>query len=499
MKKNRFEIQKSMNRIRNGILSVGLILLCSCSGIPGNFTEKGELPGTFPDIKNVTVPVNIAPLNFRMTGASQKVVALFEGKNVKIAVRGMDKIETPVKKWHNLLEKNADDSLTVTVFSREGGKWIRYLPFKVHIKNAPIDPYLVYRLIAPGYESWSEMGIYQRNITNFDEKPIIDNRLLPGNCMNCHSFNQNNPDQMMFHLRGNIGATILVKDGVVTKLTTKTDSTISNCVYPYWHPSGNYIAYSVNAISQVFHTVKEKRIEVMDSRSDLVVYDINANKLITSKLISREESFETFPVFSADGKTLIFCSAKKATLPDDFDKVKYSLCSIAFNAASGTFGDRVDTLVSSYKTGKSISFPRTSHDGKYLMFTMSDYGNFSIWHKEADLWLLNLADGSIKPLTGVNSDNTESYHSWSSGSHWFVFSSRRIDGLYTRPYIAWLDDNGTTTKPFILPQKDPDFYDDFMRSYNVPELVNKKVKSNGRNMLKTIGSAPKNVTFELKD
>ena len=488
-----------MNRIRNGIFFVGLILLCSCSGVPRNYTEKEIYPGIFPDIINVTVPVNISPLNFRMTGASQKVVTLFEGKNGKTGVRGKYKIETPLSKWHKLLEKNPDDSLNVTVYSKENGKWFRYLPFKIYIKNAPIDPYLVYRLIAPGYESWSEMGIYQRNITNFNEEPIINNRLLTGNCMNCHSFNHNNPDQMMFHLRGNIGATILVKDGVITKLATKTDSTISNCVYPYWHPSGNYIAYSVNAISQVFHTVREKRIEVMDSKSDVVVYDINSNKLITSPLISKEESFETFPVFSADGKTLIFCSAKKVNLPDDYDKVKYSLCSIAFDPASATFGSKVDTLVSAYKTGKSISFPRTSYDGKYLMFTMSDYGNFSIWHKEADLWLMNLANGTIKPLTGVNSDNTESYHSWSSGSHWFVFSSRRIDGLHTRPYIAWLDDDGMTTKPFILPQKDPDFYDDFMSSFNVPELVKDKVKSNGRNMLKAIGSVAKNVTFESKD
>jgi hypothetical protein len=130
---------------------------------------------------------------------------------------------------------------------------------------------------------------------------------------------------------------------------------------------------------------------------------------------------------------------------------------------------------------------------------MTDYGNFSIWHKEADLYLLNLADGTFKPINTVNSDNTESYHSWSSGSHWFVFSSRRNNGLYTRPYFAWMNENGETTKPFLLPQKDPDFYDASLRSFNVPELVTGKVRSNGRNMLKSIGSAAKNVTFELKD
>lgn len=79
--------------------------------------------------------------------------------------------------------------------------------------------------------------------------------------------------------------------------------------------------------------------------------------------------------------------------------------------------------------GKSVSFSRPSYDGKYLMFTMSDYGNFSIWHKEADLWLVDLNTGISRSLTEVNSNDVESYHNWSSNSRWFVFSSRRIDGL----------------------------------------------------------------------
>lgn len=486
-----------MNRTKNILMLAGLILLCSCSSLPGDFTEKAEYPPSFPDINGVTVPVNIAPLNFKLTEPSEKMVTIFEGKNGSIKIYGREKIEIPIKKWHNLLENNSDGILEVKVFAKQNGHWIKYLPFKIEIKKTPVDPYLVYRLIAPGYLYWSKMGIYQRNLTNFDEEPVIDNKLVPRNCMNCHSFNQNNPNQMVFHLRGNIGATMLVKDNVVIKLSTKTNETISNCVYPYWHPSGKYIAFSVNSISQVFHSVEEKRVEVMDTKSDLVIYDINANKLITSKVISSEDSFETFPSFTTDGKTLIFCSAKKGKLPDDYKIIKYSLCEIPFDATSGTFGDVVDTLVSSYQTGKSVSFPRASWDGKFLMFTMSDYGNFSIWHREADLYLLNLMDGSVKPISSVNSDNTESYHSWSSGSRWFVFSSRRIDGLYTRPYIAWLNEAGESSKPFLLPQKNPDFYDNCLQSFNIPEFVKGKVNVTGRNMLKTINSSAKNVTFEL--
>ena len=87
------------------------------------------------------------------------------------------------------------------------------------------------------------------------------------------------------------------------------------------------------------------------------------------------------------------------------------------------------------------------------MFTLSDYGNFSIWHKEANLWLLDLTSGDLRELSEVNSDDTESFHNWSSNSRWFVFSSRRGDGLYTRLYLASMDENGKISKPFSFPRK----------------------------------------------
>lgn len=473
------------------------LLLASCSGIPGEFTEKDSRPPLVPDLSGITIPVNLAPLNFRFADPSGRLVVLFNGRNSGFSVKGRGKIIIPPGKWKKLLEGSLNDSIAITLFSRQNNQWVKYRPFYVHVKS-PIDQYLVYRLIAPGYESWSEMGIYQRDLTSYRQDPVIDNRLLTGNCMNCHSFNRNDPGQMMFHLRGNIGATMLVKDGNVTKLDTKTKETLSNCVYPYWHPTGAYIAYSVNLISQVFHTTPGKRIEVMDSKSDLVVYDINSNKLLTSGLISGESSFETFPSFSPDGRYLYFCSAQARPMPEEYDNVRYSLCRIAFDPESGTFGRSVDTLVCAEKTGKSVSFPRPSHDGRFLMFTLSDYGNFSIWHREADLFLLDLSTGSFREIGEANSEDTESYHSWSSGSRWFVFSSRRMDGLYTRPYIAWIDESGKSTKPFPVPQKDPYFYDNSLLSFNVPELVSGRVKVDGRDMTEEILSPGKKVLFEIK-
>lgn len=492
-------IYKSIYKNLRVLPVAAIVTLVSCTGIPDQFTETGKLPDIFPDIVDITVPVNIAPLNFRLNDSPEKVFVLIEGKNGFIRTGGKTSIKIPVKKWNGLLEQNKGEELNITVYSKQSGEWSKHKPFSVFVNETPVDPYLVYRRIAPGYESWSKMGIYQRNLSNFDEDPVIDNTMLTGNCMNCHSFSGNNPERMMLHLRGKIGGTLIADNGEVVKLDTRTEETKYNCVYPYWHPSGSYIAYSVNNISQVFHSVSDKRVEVVDSESDLVVYDISSNKLITDSLVSLEGSFETFPAFSSDGNHLYFCSAKRRTVPADYDKIRYSLCRIGFDPASGTFGDRVDTLVSSGSTGKSISFPRASPDGKYLMFTMSDYGNFSIWHREADLYILDLGDGTYRPLDQVNSEETESYHSWSSESGWFVFSSRRIDGLYTRLYISGIDETGTVSKPFLLPQENPEYYDLSLFSFNVPEFVTGRVMYDVRNMKKAIDSDPENVIFEIRE
>ena len=150
----------------------------------------------------------------------------------------------------------------------------------------------------------------------------------------------------------------------------------------------------------------------------------------------------------------------------------------------------------SFCKGKSVSFPRVSPDGCYLLFTQSDYGNFSIWHPESDLYLLELANGKIHELPSVNSKDVDSFHTWSSSGKWFVFSSKRLDGLWARPFFAHFDPTtGQASKPFLLPQKDPHFYETFTRTYNLPELVKAPV-SDQKALLQTVFST--NVVTTLK-
>ena len=451
------------------------IIFISCKEQVKNIQEINEIPHIIPDYTGVTVPSIIAPLNFTLSGAFEKIHVVIEGsKNEKIEAQGSKSISIPAQPWHKLLDNNKGSTLNVTVSAKRDGKWFQYKTFPLYVSNFPIDYGLVYRLIAPGYEIYSKMGIYQRDLSSFTQTALIENTFISGSCVNCHSFNQTDPELMSLHIRGEYGGTILKKNGTLDVIDLKTKESLGRGVYPFWHPSGKYIAYSMNNTRQIFHAANRKKIEVIDLSSDLTVYDIVNNKVLTCPLL-QTNNFETFPAFSPDGNSLYFCLSAYTELPVDYEKVRYNLCRIDFNPQTGTFGNKIDTLVHASAINKSVSFPRPSYDGKYIMYTLSDYGNFSIWHKEADLWLLNLRSGENRALTEVNSDDTESYHSWSSNSRWFVFSSRRDDGLYTRLYLASIDEEGNVSKPFKLPEEKPAVHDPSFYSFNIPEFISSPV------------------------
>lgn len=440
---------------------------------PQSATALNQMPDIFPDYVDVTIPSEIAPLRFKLRHAPEEAIVSISCGEEKIVCEasGEKGFLIDEKQWSEMLEASVGKELEVKVYEKIDGNWQMYLPFHWSVSTDPIDPYLVYRLLEPGYEIWNEMGIFQRSLADYKETAIISNHLTNNNCINCHSFPNQDPSQMVLHMRGKGGGTYLFQSGDITKLNGKVSEKIPSLVYPSWHPSGDFIAFSTNQTRQAFHFNDKNRIEVMDYASDVFVYDVKKNEVLTFPQLFSDKAFETFPHFSPDGKTLYFCSAEAQKMPESYENIKYSLCSISFDPATRTFGNQVDTLYNGKENDKSVSFPRVSPDGKFLVFTLSDYGNFSIWHKEADLYITNLQDGTIAPLEAANSDNVESYHSWSSNSRWLVFSSRRIDGLYTHPHLIHVDEEGKAGKPFILPQKHVSFYSTYMQSFNIPEFV----------------------------
>ena len=452
-------------------LCLAAALLCSCSGDVVVSGELDSCPEIYPDYAEVTVPSTIAPLSFRLKDVGAPSALRLESGAVSVTLRGSDYRITE-KDWRAL---TSGGDIKATVLQKVDGRWLACKPFHIYVSDDPIDEKIAYRLIEPGYETWNNIGLYMRELSTYDETPIITNEGTGRNCMNCHSFAGRDASSMVFHMRADHGGTYVIRNGKVEKLNTKTPQTISAVVYPQWSNDGRYIAFSCNDISQVFHSTNPNRAEIYDSVSDVVVYDVNRHEIVSCPLLMQEDVLETFPSFSPDGRTLYFCTSPRHDVPKDYKDIRYSICSIPFDPETREFGTQTDTLYNASETGLCAVMPRVSPDGRWLLFTQTAYGCFPIWHKDSDLWVIDLTDGSAKPLEGANSDDVDSYHSWSGNGRWVVFSSRRMDGLYTRPHITHIDENGNATKAFPVPQKSSDFYHDFLKSFNIPEFVNGSV------------------------
>ncbi len=466
-------------KIQNLFYSILIVIQFGCTHYHQAKSGIDRSPSIYPDYTDVTFPVNIAPPDFRIQEegeAFQTEIGVADGACYILIQDNEPIVRIPERKWKMLLEKAAGKRIYFRISAKQHGKWVRYSDIQDSISVHEIDPFLVYRLLYPGYELWNEMGIYQRDLTTYRQTPIAENRNFGKQCINCHTFNRNSPDTMMLHVRGEHGGTLVYRGGNIEKVNPKLEGSKRGATYPAWHPSGKFIAFSANEIQQFFHSSGQKPIEVSDLAADLMLYDVRTHESFTDSLVCGDSYMETFPAWSPDGKMLYFCRAKGYRQGMPLDSIRYDLYRIHFDEEQA----KLHTLECVYEASalhKSVSFPRISPDGKFLVFARSDYGNFSIWHPESDLYLLTLATGEVRNIREVNSDNVESYPTWSSSGRWLVFSSKRLDGLWARPYFASFDpETGYLGKPFLLPQEEPDFYDTFTYTYNRPELIKKPVK-----------------------
>ena len=495
-------------------LVIAAVAFASCTHhpeVPKDYTSVNSQPDIYPDYKDVVVPPNIAPLNFGIRGNVTDCVARFTfANNQSFTFGDCNKVLIDEDDWKEMLASAKGSNIKVEIFSNENEQWKAYQPFTIYVAEEEIDPYISYRLIFPSYVAYEMLSINQRNLTNYDETDIFNNMIVSGEkdgqCINCHSYQNYETKNMQFHMRQGHGGTMLVINNKPQKIDLKTDSTISAGVYPAWHPTLPLIAYSTNHTGQSFHTRSKAKIEVQDSESDIVLYDIEKNEV--RYVSGRADELECFPCWSPDGKYLYYCSAhfeyyndslpKSAEMIERYDQIRYDIYRKPFNADKLSFGS-TELVYKASEDSLSATFPRISPDGRYLLTGIAPYGCFHVWHPTADLYLMDLQTKNIRKLENVNSDYAESYHSWSSNGRWMVFISRRDDNNYSRLYFAYFDKQGKAHKAFELPQRDPDFYTYFMRSYNVPEFMKEPVAVTPQELASEAFKDAKKATFVSTD
>lgn len=455
-----------------------------------------------PDYSDTVIPPNVAPLNFRIEeGGTRYFVRIRSsgGQAIEIASRSAE-IAIPEKSWHKLLGANRGQPLSFEVFVRRqgkdnGGQWQRFDAAHCTIANEEIDRYLVYRRIHPVHAAHREMGIYQRDLSSFDEFTVLTGGYFAEGCVNCHTFCNNRTDRMLISTRTPkyTNAAIIVEDGTARKVGATFG-------YASWHPSGKLLAYSMNKVVLFHHAVSEESRDVMDLDSLIAYYVVGSPTVKTTPDLSRKDRLETYPTWSPDGRFLYFCSAPltwtdRTAIPEGYKELRYDLMRIAYDPDRDEWGP-LETVLSAKDTGRSILLPRISPDGRWLLFCMCEYGCFPVYQRSSDLYMIDL---EAAKQTGrfecrrleISSDASESWHSWSSNGRWIAFSSKRGSGVFTRIYLSYVDPDGTAHRPLLLPQKDPTHYDSCLWTYSVPELVTSPVEVTKESLGRVVRSSDK--------
>ena len=389
--------------------SVFLLFIFSCSkhpSLPSSYTQVDAEPDIWPDYTGVTVPPNIAPLNFLVDSVEDVLAQITPPQGETVAYGGnANKVQMDEDEWHAMLSSAKGKSLSVTVYAKKDGKWSAYKPFPIHVAEEEIDPYVSYRVLPPTFVGFDELSIRQRNLTNFDETIIYNNNQITegieGQCINCHSYQNYGTDNMMFHMRLQHAGTMIVSDGELIFVNLKADDMISAAAYNSWHPSLPIIACSTDHTMQSFHTRDISKVEVMESASDIIIYDVKQNRVQT--VLNDSAEFELFPSWSPDGKWLYYCSAhheygKKfedtEELLSQYKSLQYNLYRLSFDAETMTFGEP-ELIYDAVSKDRSAVQPRVSQDGRYVLFAEGPWGLFHIWHMTADIQVLDLQTGEL--------------------------------------------------------------------------------------------------------
>jgi hypothetical protein len=436
----------------------------------GSSTNVDRLPSIKPDYTNVTVPPNIAPLNFiieepgeaffvRLTGGSGPAIEIASRKPV---------IKIPLSKWKKLLSDNAGRSYRMDISVKQGKQWKRFASVTNEIAREKIDPYCTYRKLATMfYNPNPEMGIYERNIENFDERIILHRRDVGKYCINCHTSGGDRTGAMLFHVRRShdMGpGMVIMREGTV-RFETRSMTPRGLISLTSIHPDGRVMAFAavkMGFFSYVGNGSGDDRMQ-FEYGADLGLYDMQNGDITFIPQLSRPDYNETWPNWSGDGKYLCFSRCKvtwpppkpneERVLPEHYKDVKYDLMRASYDPASRTFGEP-ELLVSAQQTGKSCLQPSVSSDGRFVAFFLTDYGVFPINNPESDMYLMDMKTRTFKPMA-CNSPQSESMVRWSGNDRWILFGSKRRDILYTRLYFAYVDENGNSRRAVELPQEDP--------------------------------------------
>ena len=484
-------------------LAVGLSLGGCSTGVPSG----ADTPQTLSDLMfplygdSLVLPPNMAPLNFSVNEKIRLQVFCGNDKEPLLDKQFRSQVNFKQKAWKEWLamasERQEPLRLEIGTESRT------FSPLHWFVAAEPIDPYLVYRLVLPNDGVYNVLGIYQRSLSDFCTKTLTFNKTSGNNCMNCHTSRGGNADEVIMHWRFPSEGSLLQTPQGPRKiaLPPHADKLGLRLVYTAYNPLGRYIAFSTNKLLSVTGFEHNRRyFNGVDSLARIVVYDMEQNRLFSSEALWLSKDEFTYPAWSPQGDRLYFCRAPKEdstflasnpTGKQRLEQIRFDLAYVHFDPATGRLDDSIHTLLAANDYNVSFALPRVNPTNPdCIALNFCPCGSWPVgYYGDLGLVFLDADSISYAPAPTLNSPEAEGFHSWSQNGKWMVYVSKQQDGYFALPYIAYFDGK-TFAKPFLLPQKDGDFYRGFQKSFNLPEFTVSPSKLTPKIVEKTRQSEP---------
>ncbi|HID10505.1 MAG TPA: hypothetical protein EYP17_04285, partial [Candidatus Latescibacteria bacterium] len=250
----------------------------------------------------------------------------------------------PRKLWMTLREKAMEGDIWVQVkgirrtgrYGRKGG--IQASPVvRLRISSDPVDDYVVYRLVAPQFQTLETPDTFIRDIRSFEVRPFLSAR--GKYCFSCHTFSSKAGAEGMMSIK----VYFMAAEGAPPSALGLFDMSSGKgqkvkvpypkgFTYMAWDSKGEKLAISVNqsfaSSTPIIHETQELRFQ----SSDIAVYEPSEGVFRLLPGADLPEYVENFPSWSPDGRRLLFSRTRPGL---SARLVKYDVYALDYNDGRG--------------------------------------------------------------------------------------------------------------------------------------------------------------------
>lgn len=238
-------------------------------------------------------------------------------------------------------------------------------------------------------------------------------------------------------------------------------------------PDGKYVVTTVNEAVYIHNYMNNRYIQVFyPTRGVLAVYSKATGEIRLLPGADDTAYVHCDPVWTPDGRQIVFARArakdpyvpgqKDPEFPNDPNEtqIRYGLYRIPFN---GGRGGKAEAIAGASDNGMSNTFPKVSPDGRFVVFVKCRNGQ--LLRPDGRLWMVPLQGGAAH-LMDCNLDEMNSWHSFSPGGRWMVFSSKGMS-YYTQMFLTHIAEDGSDSPPVLIENATA-----ANRAVNLPEFAN---------------------------